>query len=417
MRALLSSKIFFALYLVAMVLFLSELGARVYFALEIGPRVLAYGSDWYRNNAPDPEEKRRREIESDAEYARRMEEHLKAEARDDSVEKHGNARGPYSKFFPNESKSTRDADTGERIPVKINSHGFRGREYTVEKPAGVVRIVTLGSSSTFGYYDRDDETYPHYLETYLNERCQGARTFEVINFGIPHMSSGQIADLFLAEAVPLKPDVVTFYEGRNDSSGGLEPGGLLAKLRAVLIHRSILAAYIDQVLVGEREAIDAGNLRLDVAGAEYSRYFLGNLERIRSAAEANGILLIVANQQATAAAAYPRPPAERQSMHGVTYQDETGAIRARLERGESISMFEYQLLIHEQMMLALEKWAKENSVEFVDLIGALNQDRDGLLSWVHLTPASNRMIARALSDSLVRRFCPDRVEPGPTGSR
>src|SRR3990172_2700849 len=35
----------------------------------------------------------------------------------------------------------------------LNSHGFRGPEIQVEKPQGVIRIVTFGASETFGLYE------------------------------------------------------------------------------------------------------------------------------------------------------------------------------------------------------------------------------------------------------------------------
>ncbi len=68
--------------------------------------------------------------------------------------------------------------------VGINEQGFRGRNFGPKSP-GVVRVVTLGASSTFGFYNRDHETYPHQLEQVLNERCD-SQHFEVLNLGIPH---------------------------------------------------------------------------------------------------------------------------------------------------------------------------------------------------------------------------------------
>ena len=37
----------------------------------------------------------------------------------------------------------------------------------------------------------------------LNERCPDGPRYEVINLGIPHLTSAQIVSLFLAEGVPL----------------------------------------------------------------------------------------------------------------------------------------------------------------------------------------------------------------------
>ena len=96
----------------------------------------------------------------------------------DTIENHGNKRQGYSKYFPREVKYHEDVDTGEMFVVGINQQGFRGKDFDIKKQPGVVRVVTLGASSTFGFYNRDHETYPHQLAEILNERCT-SRRFEV----------------------------------------------------------------------------------------------------------------------------------------------------------------------------------------------------------------------------------------------
>src|SRR5262245_55041082 len=54
--------------------------------------------------------------------------------------------------------------------VRINSLGFRGNEFTLEKKPGTVRVLCLGDSYTFGPYVEDDRTFPAMVERALNER-------------------------------------------------------------------------------------------------------------------------------------------------------------------------------------------------------------------------------------------------------
>src|SRR5204862_98517 len=108
----------------------------------------------------------------------------------------------------------------------------------------------LGGSSTFGYGSNDNETYPSHLQARLNERCKSQRRYEVINLGIPHLTSTMIRELFIAEGIPLAPDVVVFYEGYNDSAttpgvlsvesirNASRTGALMAK-----VYRSLVPAY------------------------------------------------------------------------------------------------------------------------------------------------------------------------------
>jgi lysophospholipase L1-like esterase len=382
---------------VAGAVFLAELGARAFFALSAGPRVMLYGTDWYRN------------AERAGQKAVLSESETKAAAaewsREDSIERHGNALAGYTKFFPNESKTTRDVDSGERVPVTINSQGFRGREFQAAKAPGVVRVLTLGSSSTMGYYNRDTETYPHLLEAMLNEGCAAGARYEVINFAIPHATASSIAAMYLAEGVALAPDVVTFYEGRNDSALPRSAGGAWQKVHSVLVNRLLLAAFIDQVVVGERAAVTSPNLQVGPLANERSRMFLAQMDRILEASRKANVKVIVASQQATSRSPLPGAKDERLTLRGVTYAQEAGRIRERLARKEPISSYEQALLVHQRLMTDLEAWAQREKLAFVDVIGALDQDRHHLLSWVHLHPEANRVVARKLADEILRQTC------------
>ena len=207
------SKLAFGAYLVVAVVVLLELALRGYFALQIGPRVLAYGTPWYQNGFGAYRKERLID-----QYDRELVVWNENEKKWDMVSEQKNVKGGYRKFFPNEKKFFRDVDTGEVVQVTINSRGFRGKDFSTEKPAGVLRVLTLGASSTFGFYNRDKETYPYLLEQRLNARCHGSKRFEVINFAIPDARADEIRAMLVAEGIALDPDIITFYEGRNDSS-------------------------------------------------------------------------------------------------------------------------------------------------------------------------------------------------------
>lgn len=405
LRSIARSKAFYVGYLAVTVLVLCEFATRALFALEVGPRVLAYGTAWYRNADPDEGAKREQDTWENPEFKGRLDAHLDAERRDDSVERHRNDQGQYTKFFPHEEKSTRDVDTGERLPVAINSQGFRGPEFDRAKADNTVRVLTLGASSTFGFYNRDDETYPHQLALQLARQCPTQR-FEVINFAIPHSSSGNIAALLRAEGLALEPDAVTFYQGRNDSVLPDEPDGLFDKLYSVAVHRLMLVAFLDQAFVGERTSVVAATEKFEPRAERTTEYYLGNLSRILSMSREHGFFFIVANQQATSAAPYPRAAAEREPLRGRTYAVEAAEIRERIERDEDVTSFEYSLLIHQRLMQRLAAWATDNEVPFVDVMSALDQQRHLLLSWVHLHPEANKIIAAELAKPLLAKFCP-----------
>lgn len=67
----------------------------------------------------------------------------------------------------------------------INSHGYRGPEFSVPKPEGVKRIMVVGDSFTFGVGSNDDETIPALVQQQLRANDPDV---EVINAGAGHAS-------------------------------------------------------------------------------------------------------------------------------------------------------------------------------------------------------------------------------------
>ena len=106
------------------------------------------------------------------------------------------------------------ASPGERVAWSSGSWGFRGPDFTPDKPAGTLRIVCLGASTTEGS-QYDDETWPHYLQQELS-RAYLSRRIEVINAGHHAYTIEDLHALLDMRVLPLKPDVVIFYEANNN---------------------------------------------------------------------------------------------------------------------------------------------------------------------------------------------------------
>ena len=387
-----------ALFSVAFTLLLLEAVVRAYFASVVGSRLLFYGTRWQVQSVDL--------------------------SRDRSVSTHENRAGGYheydptshgyAKYFPNEVRFTPSPDRRTSYAVRINNHGFRGADFAVEKPPGTFRILTLGASSTFGYHDRDDETYPYYLEQILNQRAAGAPRFQVINFAIPHAASNNILAMFRAEGLALHPDLVTFYEGANDAvivERG-EPGPV-ARLWEALRARSLAADFLNYTfrlgLVDERYAWS------DELAQRRSAAFLSNIEALHDECRRHGVGLLLATQQLKSELVPP------EQMKGLTYDDEARLVRERMARGEIgpthpapwvavqpigalLAVFSSPrvLLIHQRLMQDLRGWARAHpDVGFVDVIAALDGDRDLLVNWVHVRPEANRKIAEALAPEIL----------------
>ena len=394
----------YSIYLLLTVVFLSEVLLRIYFAFEVSPRVLAYGTSAYENTYG----KDRRQLLK-KEYYEELEEWAEREERENTVYYQGLEMGGYRKFFPNEEKYHRDSETGESFRIGINSKGFRGPEFEEEKEDGVTRIVTLGASSTFGFFNRDHETYPSQLQTYLERKCPESR-FEVINLAIPRSTADNIRSMLIAEGIGLKPDIMTFYEGRNDSDQAhpMDFWGENNDTQAshtgawqYLSDKLLMIRFLDQLIATSAKLEDDQVLqKLDSIGGRTSREFIIDLEVIRKLAEQYNIHFIVANQQASSQSWFQVPLEKRKMMKGLTYDQEATQIDYRISQGQSISGYEFNFLIHRQLMLDLENWAAENELPFVDIIEILDMNRDHLISYVHLDAYANELIAESFGTAI-----------------
>ena len=100
-------------------------------------------------------------------------------------------------------------------PYKHNAYGLRDDELVDPKPAGTVRVVNVGDSSTWGLNLPEREaTYTDQLQRLLDERVN--ERWDIVNGGVVGYSSFQTLQLVRHWLDDLEPDVVTVYAGNND---------------------------------------------------------------------------------------------------------------------------------------------------------------------------------------------------------
>ncbi len=100
----------------------------------------------------------------------------------------------------------------------VNNLGLRGRETTVEKPAGTRRILMLGDSFTMGKGVQDEETFSVLVARQLQpllEACGGG-SVEVLNGGVDSYAP-ILSYLYLdRDLAPLSPDLVVLNFDNSD---------------------------------------------------------------------------------------------------------------------------------------------------------------------------------------------------------
>ena len=98
-----------------------------------------------------------------------------------------------------------------------NSLGIVGRELSIPKPQGVIRVVILGDSFTEAFQMRDEKTFCAFLENFLNQSGkEKEKTYEVINAGVSGFSPISEYYYFKRELKKLDPDYVILQLYAND---------------------------------------------------------------------------------------------------------------------------------------------------------------------------------------------------------
>lgn len=98
--------------------------------------------------------------------------------------------------------------------ISINSLGFRGPEFTPEKPKGTTRIFAIGDSTTFGL-SGEECPYPVQMQWLLDAAYRPGK-FQVINAGVEGYGMDYALRLLETRIIPLSPDIVIMYIGWND---------------------------------------------------------------------------------------------------------------------------------------------------------------------------------------------------------
>ena len=97
------------------------------------------------------------------------------------------------KYIPNQNMET----------ININSHGFRGHDFSVTKDLDTYRIFIVGGSTVFGSGSTsDDTTIPSFLQ----------KKFESIHNG------KKIEILIENDLMKFQPDLIIIYSGGNDAN-------------------------------------------------------------------------------------------------------------------------------------------------------------------------------------------------------
>ncbi|MEM5829489.1 MAG: SGNH/GDSL hydrolase family protein [Candidatus Aenigmatarchaeota archaeon] len=119
------------------------------------------------------------------------------------------------------------------VYIKINSYGFRDKEYPLIKPPNACRIIAIGDSHTFGLGVNLEDSYPKVLERLLNERNDG-KNYEVLNFGVPGYDIIEKIEVLRSKALNFSPNIIIFQYTGDDIISNIELGKEIRKAESEL---------------------------------------------------------------------------------------------------------------------------------------------------------------------------------------
>lgn len=285
---------------------------------------------------------------------------------------------------------------------RINSHGYRGRDFTINKPEGVIRIMFYGGSSVFDAESPNDDDWPHHVERVL--KADGFSHVESINAGIPGYSSGEAVGTLFAEGHLFSPDYVLLYDEWNDIKLFSSTTSLLREFTRSEASDDPRTTYqngldwllsnVSQLYVRVRGRYYAWKLRLGDEGirpvGEYSstipdealKQYKLNVETFVDIARNIGavpILMIEAR---------------------LVTRDNTSAEKSRIN-------YDYVLLTHDALCTAFEMQdkiiydvAREKGVLVIDASRHLTGRDDLFANHIHLNREGSAQLAKLVADEL-----------------
>lgn len=112
-----------------------------------------------------------------------------------------------NRLVPNSQALATTSDFSVRY--KINSKGFRDKEYKYKKPEDKIRFAAFGDSNTFGHGINYGSRFTDIAEKELNN-------IEILNFGVPGYGYDQMLILFSTEGLKYEPDYLIIFANKVD---------------------------------------------------------------------------------------------------------------------------------------------------------------------------------------------------------
>jgi lysophospholipase L1-like esterase len=305
--------------------------------------------------------------------------------------------------------------------ITVNSHGFRGPEFSTPKPKDNYRIFAMGGSTTFGYYPAttsDQTAYPGVLTALLeaNKPDPSVAHYEVINAGVPGYSMRTLTQNLLARIVFYEPDMVVITEATNDLARYGNIAGLDHPLANQFVPTGVVAGLLNNVfgwsyavqelrfvletrIWGRLTAWFAPVRSQDVAkiwtrDARYEEVFRRDVRNLVRLAKLNGVTPVLATQ---AIAFRQETDFSSLTVDEIKMQfDKPAIFYSTVPTNERYQLFQrYNGIIREV--------AEAEGVIYADVAAAVPKTSEYHWDYCHLTDKGSALQAEVIFQAIVKR--------------
>jgi lysophospholipase L1-like esterase len=299
-----------------------------------------------------------------------------------------------------------------------NSLGYRGDEFAVAKPPGLVRVVLAGGSTTYCDGVPHDHRLSHAFMLQARLR-QAGLAIEVINAGCPGWTSLETVINFQTRLLDLQPDVLIVYDGfndvltrmvwpssayRGDLSGWFSRQSALAP--ASLLDLSALARIVRVQFFG---LVPHGDMLRVLGDVEPTNHGFAFRDQWRSGTYPSGVFAHAPIEHMFAA----NPPVyfERNlrslaalcTLHQVTLVLATFAVSAEFPEQPFVGHPAFRAAVDEHNDV-VRKITRDTGARLFDLAPLLVGDKQLFTDGVHFTAAGNWRRAELMREYLAREL-------------
>lgn len=278
--------------------------------------------------------------------------------------------------------------------IRTNSLGLRGPEITLDKPAGMRRILVLGGSSVFGYSVPDGKESCRVLERLLQDQAVDVgnaavtNKVQVLNGGVPGYTVSQCRQRYQASLTVLDSDVVLLYLGWNDLKHLTADTDDISKLTAsapplmqrILAHSVVYGLVRYRLFPRETPRFAPPADVYDAISPEDENAFVAEVQELLHAIRESGAQAVLSTQLLAA------------NGNDAQLDSFLGTSREQIENNRKLGQW---------LTRTIRDIGEQTQTPVIDVAAQLAAGPDLLSDAIHLTEAGHRAVAEVWANSPV----------------